>query len=120
MFANYMSTSYDRDISIAAVKYARKIAQTEPLRPEQLHVAIIGADATGVELFAKLVRQLQARHIKLHISGIKLPVEQAPRRAGCLQTGPDLVLYRTDAEALTAMQQQGKPPEMPSEPWPVI
>ena len=32
MFANYMSTPYDRDISIAAVKYARKIAQTEPLR----------------------------------------------------------------------------------------
>ena len=32
MFANYMSTAYDRDISIAAVKYARKIAQTEPLR----------------------------------------------------------------------------------------
>jgi choline dehydrogenase len=32
MFANYMSTSYDREISIAAVKYARKIAQTEPLR----------------------------------------------------------------------------------------
>ena len=32
MFANYMSTTYDRDISIAAVKYARKIAQTEPLR----------------------------------------------------------------------------------------
>ena len=32
MFANYMSTAYDREISIAAVKYARKIAQTEPLR----------------------------------------------------------------------------------------
>ena len=31
MFANYMSTEYDCEISIAAVKYARKIAQTEPL-----------------------------------------------------------------------------------------
>jgi choline dehydrogenase len=32
MFANYMSTAYDCEISIAAVKYARKLAQTEPLR----------------------------------------------------------------------------------------
>jgi choline dehydrogenase len=32
MFANYLSTQYDRDTSIAAIKYARKIAQTEPLR----------------------------------------------------------------------------------------
>ena len=32
MIANYMSTAYDRDINIAAVKYARQIANTEPLR----------------------------------------------------------------------------------------
>ncbi|OIO54185.1 MAG: FAD-dependent oxidoreductase [Alphaproteobacteria bacterium CG_4_10_14_0_2_um_filter_63_37] len=32
----------------------RANTQTEPLRPEQLHVAIIGAGATGVELAAEL------------------------------------------------------------------
>ncbi len=32
----------------------RAHTQTEPLRPEQLHVAIIGAGATGVELAAQL------------------------------------------------------------------
>ncbi len=32
----------------------RAQTQTEPLRPEQLHVAIIGAGATGVELAAEL------------------------------------------------------------------
>jgi len=32
MFANYLASQYDRDISIAAVKYARKLSQTEPLR----------------------------------------------------------------------------------------
>jgi NADH:ubiquinone reductase (H+-translocating) len=32
----------------------RAHTQTEPLRPEQLHVAIIGAGATGVELAAEL------------------------------------------------------------------
>ena len=34
--------------------YIRAHAQTEPLRPGQLHVAIIGAGATGVELAAEL------------------------------------------------------------------
>ena len=34
--------------------YLRAHAQTEPLRPEQLTVAIIGAGATGVELAAEL------------------------------------------------------------------
>ena len=34
----------------------RANAQTAPLRPEQLHVAIIGAGATGVELAAELHR----------------------------------------------------------------
>ncbi len=34
----------------------RAHSQTEPLRPEQLHVAIIGAGATGVELAAELHR----------------------------------------------------------------
>jgi choline dehydrogenase len=32
MVANYLATQYDRDTSIAAVKYARKLSQTEPLR----------------------------------------------------------------------------------------
>src|SRR5262245_30588591 len=32
----------------------RAHAQSQPLRPEQLHVAIIGAGATGVELAAEL------------------------------------------------------------------
>ena len=34
----------------------RAHAQAAPLRPEQLHVAIIGAGATGVELAAELHR----------------------------------------------------------------
>ena len=34
--------------------FIRAHAQAEPLRPEQLHVAIIGAGATGVELAAEL------------------------------------------------------------------
>ena len=63
----------------------RANAQSEPLRPEQLNVAIIGAGATGVELAAELhktTRELVAygfdkidpeRDIKLTI------IEAAPR-----------------------------------------
>ena len=32
MFANYLATQHDRDTSVAAVNFARKISQTEPLR----------------------------------------------------------------------------------------
>jgi NADH dehydrogenase len=57
----------------------RAHTQTEPLRPEQLQVAIIGAGATGTELAAELhrtMRQLVAfgldridpdKHIKIHL-----------------------------------------------------
>lgn len=57
----------------------RAHAQTEPLRPEQLQVAIVGAGATGVELAAELrhtTRELvsygldridHARHIGIHL-----------------------------------------------------
>jgi NADH dehydrogenase len=63
----------------------RAHAQTEPLRPEQLQVAIIGAGATGTELAAELhktTRQLVAygldridpdKDIKIHL------IEAAPR-----------------------------------------
>jgi len=38
----------------------------------------------------------------LHISGIKLPIETVLRKAGALDDGPLLHMYRTDAEALLA------------------
>ena len=41
--------------------YIRAHAQAEPLRPEQLHVAIIGAGATGVELAAELHNTTRTR-----------------------------------------------------------
>ena len=61
-------------------------------------------DVTGVESFAQIRRQLAAHGITLHISGIKLPVETALRRAGELQETPSLRMYRTDAEAIAALR----------------
>ncbi|MCX7251281.1 MAG: SulP family inorganic anion transporter [Burkholderiales bacterium] len=109
----------------SAADFERAIIEYLARHPETEQVCLFAQpinriDATGVELFAKLVRQLQARHIKLHISGIKLPVEQALRRADCLRASPQLALYRTDAEALTALQRPGRRADMPCEPWPVI
>ncbi|MYZ53139.1 SulP family inorganic anion transporter [Malikia spinosa] len=109
----------------SAADFERAIIEYLARHPETEQVCLFAQpinriDATGVELFAKLVRQLQTRHIKLHISGIKLPVEQALRRADCLQASPQLALYRTDAEALTALQRPGRRADMPCDPWPVI
>ena len=59
-------------------------------------------DATGVEVFGQLRKHLEGRGIALHISGIKLPVEQVLRRAGELREGALLHLYRTDVETLVA------------------
>ena len=108
-----------------AADFERAIVEHLARHPDTKQVCLFAQpinhiDATGVDLFAKLVRQLQARQIMLHISGIKLPVEQALRRAGCLQASPQLALYRTDAEALSALRRQGRPADMPCEPWPVI
>lgn len=60
-------------------------------------------DVTGVEMFVRLRRSLQKQGIALHIGGMKLPVEQILVRAGALLPGDDLVLYRTDAQALSSL-----------------
>jgi SulP family sulfate permease len=53
-------------------------------------------------VFGALRKLLQSRGIALHVSGIKLPVETVLRKAGELEEGPLLRLYRTDVEALLA------------------
>jgi len=59
-------------------------------------------DVTGVEVFSQLRKLLAERGITLHISGIKLPVEKVLQKAGALDEGPLLKMYRTDTEALLA------------------
>jgi SulP family sulfate permease len=64
-------------------------------------------DATGVETFGRLRGVLDERGIRLHISGLKLPVERVLRKAGVLYDTPLLNLYRTDTEALLAFGRLG-------------
>ena len=61
---------------------------------------------TGVETFMRLRAQLVKSGGTLYISGLKLPVEQVLERASALQKDSRLVLYRTDAEALAALQSK--------------
>ena len=60
----------------------------------------------AVEIFDRLapLPGLNLRGVALHISGLKLPVEQVLRRAGALDKSALLYMYRTDAEALAALR----------------
>ena len=85
----------------------RAIVEYLAAHPQVRHVCLFAhpinrIDATGVEVFMQLCALLRARGIALHISGIKLPVERVLKRAGALQEGPLLHMYRTDVDALMA------------------
>ena len=85
----------------------RAIAEHLAAHPEVRHVCLFAqpinrVDASGVEMFVQLRKLLGERGITLHIVGIKLPVQRVLERAGALQAGPLLKMYRTDAEALLA------------------
>ena len=78
--------------------------------PEIKHLCLMAQpvnrmDVTGLETFAQLHAQMLARGGCLHVSGLKLPVEAALRKAGLLPAASGLVTYRTDADALVALQQ---------------
>lgn len=61
-------------------------------------------DLTGIETFIRL-RLLIAKHgAQWHISGLKLPVQQALERAQALQPGTDLHLHRTPAQAIAILR----------------
>lgn len=107
----------DAELDFAASSdFERAIADHLARHPDTQHVCLFAhpinrIDATGVETFGQLSRQLASRGITLHISGIKLPVEKALQRAGEWSEGPLLKMYRTDGEALQALRQLDPEPE---------
>lgn len=91
----------------SASAFERTVLEHLAADPGVRHVCLFAQpinriDATGVEVFSQLRQHLHGRGITLHISGIKLPVERVLRKAGELQEGPLLRMYRTDVEALLA------------------
>jgi SulP family sulfate permease len=101
----------DAELDFAAASgFERAIAEHLAMHPDVQDVCLFAQpinriDATGVETFGQLQRQLASKGITLHISGIKLPVETALKRAGELPDSAQLKLYRTDADALQALRQ---------------
>ncbi len=100
----------DAELDFAAASdFERAITEHLAAHPDVRHICLFAQpinriDATGVETFAQLRKQLAQRGITLHISGMKLPVETVLLRAGELAVGPLLKTYRTDAEALAALR----------------
>lgn len=98
----------DAELDFAsATAMERAIVEHLAAHPDVRHVCLFAqpinrVDATGVEMFTQLRKLLMERGITLHISGIKLPVERVLEKAGALQAGPLLKMYRTDTEALLA------------------
>jgi SulP family sulfate permease len=98
----------DAELDFAsATDLERAIVEHLAAHPDVRHVCLFAqpinrVDATGVEVFGQLRKLLKERGIALHISGIKLPVERVLERAGVLDPGPLLKMYRTDTEALRA------------------
>ena len=100
----------DAELDFASASaFERTIAEYLAGDPELGHMCLFAhpinrIDATGVEVFGHVREMLESRGIHLHISGLKLPVERVLRKAGVLDDGPLLSVYRTDAEALVAFQ----------------
>ena len=91
----------------SASAFERALVEHLAAHPQTRHVALFAqpinrVDATGVEVFMQLRSLLASRGIALHISGMKLPVQRVLEKAGALQAGPLLHMYRTDTETLLA------------------
>jgi sulfate permease, SulP family len=101
----------DAELDFASASaFERAITEHLALHPDVRHVCLFAQpinriDATGVEVFGQLLSALKVRAVTLHISGIKLPIEKVLRKADALVEGPLLHMYRTDAEALLALQK---------------
>ncbi len=107
-----------------ASRFERNITEHLTAHPSTRHVCLFAQpinriDATGAEVFTRLLAQLHQRQVSLHLSGLKLPVERVLLTVGALAPHPLLHTYRTDAEALAALHaialaQQGEPPDLPA------
>jgi len=94
----------------SAAAFERNILEYLALHPETRHICLFAQpinriDTSGVEVFNQLRSSLSERGITLHVSGIKLPVENVLKRRGDWEPGPFLKTYRTDADALRALGQ---------------
>lgn len=99
----------------AASSFELTLSEHLSKHPDVKHICLFAhpinrIDVTGVETFSQMRKQLASRNITLHISGIKLPVQNTLVKAGALLPDNGLRLYRTDAEALKALAMLNEDP----------
>ena len=99
----------------SAGQFERHMTEYLAEHPTTRHVCLFAQpinriDATGAEVFARVLGQLHERRVTLLIVGLKLPAERVLRAAGALGEWPLLQMVRTDAEALAALARQEEPP----------
>ena len=108
--ANVFAIRMDAELDFAAASsFEKYITEKLSAQAQFQHVCVFAQpinriDATGVETLQQLRHYLKRRGIQLHISGIKLPVENALKLAGELGLDSQVILYRTDNEALHALR----------------
>lgn len=93
----------------AAAEFERAVVEYLGQHPDTRHVCLFAQpighiDATGVDTWLKLCKQLHEQGVLLHISGMKLPVERTLLQAGWQLAGPGHRLYRTETETLAALR----------------
>ncbi|APW37203.1 sodium-independent anion transporter [Rhodoferax koreense] len=113
---NLYALRMDAELDFASARgFERAIVEHLGRHPRLQHVCLFAqpinrVDATGAEVFGQLRTLLAERQVTLHISGMKLPVEQALRRGGQLPaegtSAPLLRLYRTDGDALRQLRHR--------------
>ena len=111
---NLYALRMDAELDFASANsFQRAIVEHLSSHPDVKHVCLFAqpinrVDATGVETFSQLHSTLTQDNITFHISGIKLPVENILRQAGELKNSNRLKMYRTDADAVSALKSLPK------------
>ncbi|MBW7831802.1 MAG: SulP family inorganic anion transporter [Simplicispira suum] len=99
----------DAELDFASARaIEQRLAASLHQRPQISDVCLFAQpinriDVTGVETFSRIASLVWETGSRLHISGLKLPVEQALERAGILPS-PNVLSYRTEQQALQALQ----------------
>ena len=107
---NLYALRMDAELDFASAStLERAIAEAVAARPGLTDVCLFAQpinrfDITGAEVFGSIRRLLESKGVRLHLSGLKLPAQQVLDSAGLRAPGPLLFSYRTDADALAALQ----------------
>ncbi len=106
-----LAVRMDAELDFASAStFERRVTEALQSRPDVRNLCLFASsvnriDITGVETFMRLRWLLAKRGGTLILSGLKLPVEQRLQKAGALENKEHLLIFRTEAETLAALQK---------------